>query len=78
MAGNSHLAAATERAVRVIGVAAEERAYRPHITWQELIGEFLESITRDSMIGSFWASSFALYLSAAGKYTKLQEFPLNS
>ena len=31
-----------------------------------------------SAIGSFRASSFALYLSAAGKYTKLQEFSFDT
>lgn len=93
------LAAATERAVVGIGVAAEDRVYRPHLTLARIrkaaafgkpgtASEFPRSaqsgfdgvadaeIRRQSLvcIGSFRASSFALYLSAAGKYTKLQEF----
>ena len=93
------LAAATERACEGIGVAAEDRAYRPHVTLARTrktaafgkpgtASEFPRSaqsgfdavadaeIRRQSLvgIGSFRASSFALYLSAGGKYTKLQEF----
>ena len=66
------LAAATDQAV---GIPAEDRAYRPHIT----LGRTRKQVPRidfePSTIGSFRASSFALYLSASGKYTKLQEFP---
>ena len=94
----SALAAVTERAVEGIGVAAEHRVYRPHVTLartrKAAFGKpgtasgFPRSaqsgfdavadaeIRRQSLvcIGSFRASSFALYLSAGGKYTKLQEF----
>jgi RNA 2',3'-cyclic 3'-phosphodiesterase len=69
------LAAATDHAV---GTPAEDRAYRPHITLART-RKRVPSIDFDvSTIGSFRASSFALYLSAAGKYTKLQEFPLSN
>jgi RNA 2',3'-cyclic 3'-phosphodiesterase len=67
------LAAATDQAT---GIPAEDRAYRPHITLART-RKRVPSIDLDvSTVGSFRASSFALYLSAAGKYTKLQEFPL--
>jgi len=93
------LAAVTGRAVEGIGVAAEDRVYRPHVTLARTrkvaafgkpgtASEFPPlaqsgfdavadaEIRRQSLvcIGSFRASSFALYLSAGGKYTKLQEF----
>lgn len=65
------LAAATERAV---GVPVEDRAYRPHITLARSRKPIPRIDFEQSTIGSFRASSFALYLSAGGKYTKLQEF----
>ena len=72
------LAAATELAV---GVPAEDRAdnrvYRPHITLARTRKRVPHVDLELSTIGSFRASSFALYLSAAGKYTKLQEFSLD-
>lgn len=69
--GLTALAAATERAV---GVPAEDRAYSPHITLARTRKRVPHMDLDVSTIGSFRASSFALYLSAAGKYTKLQEF----
>ena len=79
------LAAATERAVSGIGVPAEDRIYRPHVTLARTRKRVpLDALKRAlaeielSAIGSYRASSFALYLSAAGKYTKLQEFSLTS
>jgi RNA 2',3'-cyclic 3'-phosphodiesterase len=72
------LAAATELA---LGVPAENRAdnrvYRPHITLARTRKRVPHVDLELSTIGSFRASSFALYLSAAGKYTKLQEFSLD-
>jgi 2'-5' RNA ligase len=65
------LAAATELAV---GVRPEGRPYRPHITLARTRERVPRIDLELSTIGSFRASSFALYLSAAGKYTKLQEF----
>ena len=77
------LAAATERAAAGVGVAAEDRIYRPHVTLARTRKRVpLDALKRAlseielSAIGSYAASSFALYLSANGKYTKLQEFPL--
>jgi 2'-5' RNA ligase len=79
------LAAATERAVAGIGVPPKDRIYRPHVT----LARTRKTVSLDALkralaeielsaIGSYRASSFALYLSAAGKYTKLQEFSLTS
>lgn len=73
------LAAATGRAVA--GLAedrAEDRAYRPHITLARTRKRVPHIDFEQSAIGSYRASSFALYLSAAGKYTKLQEFSLDT
>jgi len=79
------LAAATERAAEGVGVAAEGRIYRPHVTLARTRKQVpLEALRRAlaeielSTIGSYRASSFALYLSAGGKYTKLQEFQLTN
>jgi RNA 2',3'-cyclic 3'-phosphodiesterase len=73
------LAAATKRAVGVPGEdQADNRVYRPHITLARTRKRVPHVDLEISTIGSFRASSFALYLSAAGKYTKLQEFSLNT
>ena len=77
------LAAATERAAGSIGIAAEDRVYRPHVT----LARTRKTVPLDALkrtlaeleltaIGTYTASSFALYLSASGTYTKLQEFSL--
>ena len=79
------LAAATERAAQGAGVPAEERIYRPHVTLARTRKRVpLDGLRRAlsevelSDIGRYQASSFALYSSADGTYTKLQEFPLTS
>ncbi len=79
------LAAATEQAAERIGVPAEDRIYRPHVTLARTrkrvpLGALKHALAEIelSAIGSYRASSFALYLSAAGKYTKLQEFSLDT
>lgn len=69
------LAAATERAV---GGPAEDRTYRPHITLARTRKRVPHIDFELSTFGSFRTSSFALYLSASGKYTKLQEFPFTT
>ena len=83
--GLNALAAASERAAQGIGVPVEDRIYRPHVTLARTRQRVpLEALKRAlaeielSAIGSYRASSFALYLSAAGKYTKVQEFPLDT
>ena len=79
------LAAATERTAVVAGVAAEPRIYRPHVTLARTRKTVsLEALKRAlaeielSDIGRYTASSFSLYLSAGGTYTKLEEFSLHS
>ena len=71
--GLTALAAATGQAVESVGIAPENRIYRPHVTLAR-INQTVRLDLEQSSIGRFSASSFALYLSAAGKYTKLQEF----
>jgi len=81
----SALAAATERAAEGVGVPVENRIYHPHVTLArtrkrvpvDALKRALEEIEL-SAIGSYQVSAFALYLSAGGKYTKLQEFSLDS
>jgi len=75
------LARVTEQAAESVGVPVEDRIYCPHVTLARTrkkvpLSALKHALTEIelSTIGSFRASSFALYLSAAGKYTKLQEF----
>ena len=77
------LASLTEEAASRLGVAREDREFRPHLTLARLKGPApLESIRRgvaslDSQdFGSFRASGFVLYLSSQGKYTRLAGFRL--
>jgi RNA 2',3'-cyclic 3'-phosphodiesterase len=79
----SALAEATEKAAASVGIPAENRIFRPHVTLARVrdrvpLGELKRALAEIELsdIGSYQASSFALYLSAGGKYTKLQEFPL--
>jgi RNA 2',3'-cyclic 3'-phosphodiesterase len=80
------LAHATETAVHAIGVPREDREYSPHLTLARIRDRVppdalskLRSVI-DSLgpagFGSFLATEFHLYLSAAGKYTKLAQFGL--
>ena len=60
----------------------ETRAYSPHLTLARVkdnvrIDEVAASAGTPDF-GTFQATSFFLYLSAKGKYSKLAEFPLNS
>ena len=78
------LARATEVAVHAVGVAREDREYSPHLT----LARIRERVPLDALdklrsvidslepaeFGSFVATEFCLYLSAAGKYTKLAQF----
>jgi 2'-5' RNA ligase len=77
------LADRTNRSVAALGVPAEEREFHPHLTLarrrdpvpiDRLRKEVAEN--RTTGFGSFHAESFFLYLSKAGQYTKLQEYPL--
>jgi 2'-5' RNA ligase len=76
------LARATEEAVATLGVPVENRAYSPHLTLARVKdGDPLRDVLQSAGhpdFGAFEASSFLLYLSANGRYSKLAEFPLNS
>jgi len=76
------LARSTEQAVARLGVPVETRVYSPHLT----LGRAKEKVRIDDVVasagnpdfGAFQATSFFLYLSLNGKYSKLAEFPFNS
>lgn len=79
------LAEDTEGAMAAIGIPREERGFHPHLTLArrrnpvplDKLRHILDTLSPDSVdFGGFSASAFFLYLSAGGKYTKLQEFPL--
>jgi 2'-5' RNA ligase len=80
-----HLAAETDRATSRLGVPVENRSYSPHLTLARLkdrprlnqLREAVANLTSQDF-GTFRATSFFLYLSAGGKYTKLAEFPSKS
>ena len=76
------LAHATEQAISGLGVPLEPRVYSPHMTLARVkYAVPLDNLIRaagDPDFGAFQASSFFLYLSSNGRYTKLAEFPLNS
>jgi 2'-5' RNA ligase len=76
------LARSTEQAVSKIGVPMEKRAYSPHLTLARVkysvpLEDLLNS-AGDPDFGAFQATSFSLYVSANGKYSKLAEFPFHS
>lgn len=75
------LARETEEAAAALGVAKENRKFSPHLTLARIRERVpLEALRRtieelpSVEFGSFRVSSFYLYLSAGGKYTKLAEF----
>jgi 2'-5' RNA ligase len=80
------LAGTTEEKVSTLGVKAEDRAFHPHLTLartrEDTSKEALNSVRRaiasfeSPEFGSFEAAAHVLYLSAAGRYTKLREFTL--
>lgn len=73
------LAAATMQAVAGLGAELEEgREFHPHVTLARVKGRLRlnPAPLEAGEIGVFQAGSFFLYLSADGKYTKLQEFKL--
>jgi 2'-5' RNA ligase len=77
----SNLAKTTEQAAATLGVPLEPRLYSPHLTLARVkYAVPLEALLKsagDPDFGAFVATSFFLYLSANGKYSKLAEFPLN-
>jgi 2'-5' RNA ligase len=77
------LAQATESVAATLGVAKEDREYSPHLTLARVRERVPTQTLRVALattphndLASFRATAFYLYLSAAGKYTKLAEFPL--
>jgi 2'-5' RNA ligase len=79
------LAADTEQALTALGIPIEEREFHPHLTLarrrdpvplDKLRRALAELAPGQTDFGAFQAASFYLYLSAGGKYTRLQEFPL--
>lgn len=79
------LAVATERIAVAAGVAAEPRIFRPHVTLARTrktvpLGVLKRTLAEIELsdIGHYAASSFSLYLSAGGTYTKLEEFSIQS
>jgi len=76
------LARGTEQALATLGVPVETRSYSPHLTLARVkesadFGDVIPSAGNPDF-GAFQASSFFLYLSANGKYSKLAEFPFYS
>lgn len=77
------LARDTERAVATLGVPIEDREFHPHLTLArrrdnaplDKLRELLATADRTDF-GAFSATSFFLYKSAGGRYTRLNEFPL--
>ncbi|HEY4363252.1 MAG TPA: RNA 2',3'-cyclic phosphodiesterase [Bryobacteraceae bacterium] len=77
------LAKSTDEAMAAIGVPGEEREYQPHLTLArrrkpvpvEELRKRVDAVA-STEFGSFAVSSFSLFLSAAGKYTRLQEYHL--
>ncbi len=78
------LARDTEQAVAKLGVPVEDREFHPHLTLARRRDtaplERLRSvlgIVNPPDFGVFRPTSFFLYQSAGGRYTRLKEFPLN-
>jgi RNA 2',3'-cyclic 3'-phosphodiesterase len=77
------LARDTEGAVATLGVPVEDREFHPHLTLArgrdaarlEKLRELLAAADSTDF-GAFPATSFFLYQSAGGRYTRLNEFPL--
>jgi 2'-5' RNA ligase len=79
----SKLAHDTAQCLEALGIVLEDREFHPHLTLArrrnpvpiDALRKQLAEIG-SSDFGSFHAESFFLYLSKAGKYSKLYEFPL--
>ncbi len=80
----AELAGRTEKAAAALGVPVETRAFSPHLTLARIRTAVALGPLRAELaslpsgcgfdFGSFEASRFFLYLSAGGKYTKLQSY----
>lgn len=76
------LAHRTEQSLATLGVPVEERDYSPHLTLARVKDSTrthdVAAAAGDPDFGAFRASSFFLYHSLNGKYSKLAEFPFHS
>jgi 2'-5' RNA ligase len=81
------LASATDTALMPLGVAKEERIFRPHVTLGRVRDRRRTNLTplRTALnpheladFAHFHAPAFHLYLSDSGQYTKLSDYPLPS
>jgi 2'-5' RNA ligase len=77
------LAAAIEARVEPLGIAREERPFRAHLTLARIDRPMELAALRRAVaslsstdFGEFQAEAFHLYLSEAGRYTKLASYPL--
>ncbi len=77
------LAAATENHLAPLGIAKEDRPFRPHLTLARIdhpadLAPIRRAVAglRSTGFGSFQANAFHLYLSESRRYTKLASFPL--
>jgi 2'-5' RNA ligase len=77
------LAFDTERSLAALGVAVEGKEFHPHLTLARRrtpvpVENLKTNIAKLSSgdFGAFRADSFFLYLSNAGRYVKLHEFPV--
>lgn len=81
--GLQDLARDTDRATAELGVVSEEREFHPHLTLARRRDPVpIEQLRKEaaglagSDFGSFRAPAFFLYLSKAGRYTKLDQYSL--
>ena len=80
--GLHKLARTADQTTAELGVPREERDFSPHLTLARIreavpLGALRRALElAPAQFGSFRASKFFLYLSRAGKYTKLAEFAL--
>lgn len=78
------LNASLEAALEPLGILREQRTFRPHVTIarirkHEPIGNLRREIEQLPFdLAPFQATSFILYLSDSGTYTKLEAYPLTA
>ncbi len=74
------LASATWDALTPLGVVKEDREYHPHLTLarnKHKVSRLKLDQFASADLGTFTASTFALFLSHGGKYTQLKEYVLS-
>ena len=78
------LASQVEESLEPLGVAREQRTYRPHITLARIGDKPVHAVRehianmKNSDFGTFPVSEFHLYSSRSGSYEILATFPLGS